>query len=73
MEATGGLTLLAYGHALAETVKEVSRNAAACSGLGASADPTGLATSAALPRRPTKSPAIFPRGPRGRLKGVCIG
>jgi hypothetical protein len=52
MEATGGLTLLALGHALAEIVKEVSRNAAPCSGLGASADSTDVATSAGLPRRP---------------------
>jgi hypothetical protein len=52
MEATGGLTLPAHGHALAEIVEEVSRKAAACSGLGASADSTGIATSAGLPRRP---------------------
>jgi hypothetical protein len=52
MEATGGLTLLAHGHALAEIVEEVSTNAAACSSLGASADSTGVATSAGLPRRP---------------------
>jgi hypothetical protein len=47
MEATGGLTLLAHGHALAETVEEVSRNATPCSGVGVSADSSGVATSAA--------------------------
>jgi hypothetical protein len=33
MEATGGLTLLAHSHALAEIVEEVSSNGATCSGL----------------------------------------